>query len=186
MRISLFGRSLTREACMGALEPAHREALSSVGLALFFVIAAAPLHGQNDRKAATDSQSAAFSLATALWSEPYNGPLGFPKGAQRATLSIDSTTGGETYYAHFPAGSRFQLHWHAYPEYVVVLRGTVTHTLGPDRRTLSPGDYVVIPAKVNHGWEVPANGGDAFLLIRRSGPADFNFVGDGERSPAER
>jgi quercetin dioxygenase-like cupin family protein len=168
--------SVIQEACMGALEPAHREALSPVGLALFFVVAATPLHGQNERKTAADSQSDAFSLATARWSEPYNGPLGFPKGAQRATLSIDSSTGGETYYAHFPTGSRFQLHWHAYPEYAVVLRGTVTHTLGQDRRTLSPGDYVVIPAKVNHGWEVPANGSDAFLLIRRSGPADFNFV----------
>jgi quercetin dioxygenase-like cupin family protein len=116
-----------------------------------------------------------FRLESAPWSEPYAGPLGIPKGAQRAVLSTDPKSKGETYYARFPAGTRFELHWHEYAEYAVVLRGKVTHTLGTERSPLQVGDYVVIPPKIAHGWDVDA-GGDAYLLIRRDGPADMNFV----------
>jgi quercetin dioxygenase-like cupin family protein len=130
------------------------------------------------QKLSTDSQapqSTPFRLETVQWSEPYNGPLGYPKGAQRASVSTDPRSGGETYYARFPAGSRFALHWHAYAEYAVVLRGKVTHTLGKNSYALVPGDYVVIPPKVNHAWAADTSG-DVILLIRRDGPSDFNFV----------
>ena len=116
-----------------------------------------------------------FHLETANWSEPYEGPLGYPKGAQRATVSTDAVSGGETYYARFPAGTRFQLHWHAHAEYAAVLRGKVIHTLGTTSQTLEAGDYFIVPAKTNHGYTVDPSG-DAFLLIRRDGPADFNFI----------
>jgi len=53
--------------------------------------------------------------------------------------------------------------------------GKVTHILGKQRYSLQAGDYVVIPPKVEHGWEADASG-EVFLLIRRDGPADFNFV----------
>ena len=124
---------------------------------------------------AQSNPTALFRLETVRWSDPYNGPLGFPKGARRASLGVDPRTGGETYYARFPAGTRFEPHWHAYAEYAVVLRGKVTHTLGQGKAVLLPGDYVVIPPKEKHGWIVDPSG-DAFLLIRRDGPADFNFV----------
>ena len=114
-------------------------------------------------------------LESAPWSEPYAGPLGIPKGARRAVLGTDPKTGGDTYYAHFPAGTRFELHWHAYAEYAVVLRGKVAHTLGKETSSLEVGDYVVIPPKIAHGWDVDP-GADAYLLIRREGPADQNFV----------
>ena len=142
------------------------------GIALFavvFITAIASVH-----QTAT-GDSTLFRLESAQWSEPYNGPLGYPKGARRASLGTDSRTGGETYYAHFPAGSRFALHWHANTEYAVVLRGKVTHIVGKERQSLGVGDYVVIPPKTAHGWEADASG-DVFLLIRRDGPADFNFV----------
>lgn len=116
-----------------------------------------------------------FLLESAQWSEPYAGPSGVPKGAQRAVLGTDPRTGGETYYAHFPAGTRFELHWHAYAEYAVVLRGKVTHILGENRSSLQVGDYVVIPPKIAHEWEVDPSG-DAYLLIRRDGPADQHFL----------
>ena len=85
-----------------------------------------------DRQNATPDRSTLFRLDGAQWSDPYNGPLGYPKGAQRASLGTDSRTGGETYYAHFPAASRFALHWHAHAEYAVVLRGKVTHIAGKE------------------------------------------------------
>lgn len=152
----------------------RRSTLSIALLGLLFATAAWP-QKQSEKNPASGYPSAPFSLETAHWSEPYSGPLGYPKGAQRASLGIDSRTGGETYYARFPAGSRFALHWHSHAEYAVVLRGKVAHLLGKQRYALQTGDYVVIPPKVEHGWEVDASG-DVFLLIRRDGPADFNFV----------
>lgn len=148
-------------------------------LVLFSLALAAACAGQAARGTGADQQSVfpakLFRLDNAKWSEPYNGPLGYPKGAQRASLGIDPRTGGETYYARFPAGTRFELHWHAHAEYAVVLRGRVIHTLGQESSTLMPGDYVVIPPKMNHAWAVDPSA-DAYLLIRRDGPADFNFV----------
>ena len=123
----------------------------------------------------TNSLPQPISLETANWSEPYSGPQGFPKGAQRATVSTDPATGGETYYARFPKGTKFDMHWHAHSEYAVVLGGTVTHLIANEKHVLGVGDYVVVPAKVPHGWEVGPSE-DALLLIRRDGPADFNFV----------
>lgn len=131
---------------------------------------------QNAPDAAAEFPTAPFSLETARWSEPYEGPLGYPKGAQRASLGVDPRSGGETYYARFPAGSRFELHWHSHAEYAVLLPGKVSHILGTTTFPLQPGDYVVIPPRTNHSWEIDPSG-DAFLLIRRDGPGDFNFVG---------
>ena len=144
--------------------------MSKYRIALSIVVSALPF-----AMASSASPAAPFRLESAQWSEPYAGPLGVPKGAQRAVLGTDPRTGGETYYAHFPAGTRFELHWHAYAEYAVVLRGNVTHILGADRSSLQAGDYVVIPPKIAHGWEVDPSG-DAYLLIRRDGPADQHFV----------
>lgn len=142
---------------------------------LGFLFMTAGGSAQQSKQGTTSDSKNLFRLETAQWSEPYNGPLGFPKDAQRVSLSVDSRTGGETYYARFPAGSHFALHWHAYSEYAVVLRGKVTHILGTERQSLQVGDYVVIAPKTNHGWEADP-GGDVYLLIRRDGPADFNFV----------
>jgi mannose-6-phosphate isomerase-like protein (cupin superfamily) len=143
-------------------------------LGLLFATAACPTE-QGERKATSKFESLVFRLETANWSEPYNGPLGYPKGAQKASLGIDPVSGGETYYARFPAGSRFELHWHSHSEYAVVLRGRVTHILGTESQSLAEGDYVIVPAKMNHGWKVDGSS-DVFFLIRRDGPADFNFV----------
>ena len=152
-----------------------RSTVLSIALLGLLLTSAAWSQKQSERNAASQSHPPPFRLETAKWSEPYSGPLGYPKGAQRASLGIDSRSGGETYYARFPANTRFALHWHAHAEYAVVLQGKVTHTLGKERHSLGAGDYVVIPANVPHGWEADASA-DVYLLIRRDGPADFNFV----------
>ena len=56
-----------------------------------------------------------------------------------------------------------------------MLRGKVIHTLGTEKSSLQAGDYVVVPPKIPHGWEVDPSG-DVYLLIRRDGPADQIFV----------
>jgi hypothetical protein len=92
-----------------------RSSLSIAVLALSFSIAGCAA-GQTERKTSSEYPTLPFRLESAQWSEPYAGPLGVPKGARRA-LGTDPKSGGETYYAHFPSGSRFELHWHAYAEY---------------------------------------------------------------------
>ena len=121
-----------------------------------------------------DEQVLIFRMENAKWSLPFEYPR-FPSGAQKALLSIDSRSGGETYYAKFPAGSHFDLHWHSHTEDVVVIRGKVTLLLGAKSHSLEVGSYIVIPAKINHEWVIDASG-DCIVLVRRGGPADFNFV----------
>jgi quercetin dioxygenase-like cupin family protein len=129
---------------------------------------------QSEQKSIPGQQSLVFSLETAKWSQPYDGPLGFPKGVQKASLGTDPVTGGETYYARFPAGSHFDPHWHSYAEYATVLSGKVTLTLGPESQSLSDGDYVVIPAKMNHEWKVDSDG-ELLLFVRRDGTRRLQF-----------
>jgi len=162
------------EVSMSLQQTKTRSLLPIVLLVLSIPIAgcaAAPSTRNEDSKFPV----APFRLESAPWSEPYTGPLWVPKGARRAVLWTDPKTGGDTYYAHFPAGTRFEPHWHAYAEFAVVLRGKVIHTIGTEKSSLDVGDYVVIPPRVAHGWDSDP-GGDAFLLIRRDGPADQNFV----------
>ena len=117
----------------------------------------------------------AIQLGDLPWGEP-GGGNGVPLGTRTAQMGIDPETGGVTYYALFPAGTHFDLHWHTHDEFVVVIQGTVTIELGDDTHTLTPGAYVVIPGKLRHSWDIPETG-DVIILVRRAGPADFHFVG---------
>jgi len=115
-----------------------------------------------------------INFRDAEWGPPGTTPR-FPRGVQTAQLGVDSDNGGPIYLARFPTGSHFDLHWHTNAEYVVVLQGRVTIVLGDETHELSPGSYVVIPEGMHHSWDVPA-GEDGVILVRRRGPADFNFV----------
>ncbi len=126
--------------------------------------------------AAPAAQPSVMSVADIPWGPP-GGGNGYPVGLRTARLGTDPATGGITYYALFPAGSRFDRHWHTHDEFVVVAKGTVTITLGDKVHTLGAGAYVVIPGTLSHIWEVPA-GQDAVIFVRRAGPADFHFVKD--------
>lgn len=109
------------------------------------------------------------------WGPP-GGGNGFPVGVQTAQQGVDPDSGGVTYYALFPAGSHFDLHWHTHDEYVVVVAGELSIRLGEEDHELAVGSYIVIPGSLNHSWTVPAGGEDAVILVRRAGPADFHFV----------
>ena len=118
-------------------------------------------------------------LATDLNDVPWGAPgggNGFPVGVRTARQGVDPDTGGITYYAMFPAGSHFDLHWHSHDEYVVVVAGELFIQLGEQTHSLSVGSYGVIPGELPHSWSVPAGEKDAVILVRRAGPADFHFV----------
>ena len=108
------------------------------------------------------------------WGPP-GGGNGSPLGVRTAQQGVDPVTGGITYYAMFPAGSHFDLHWHSYDEFVVVVSGAVTLELGDSTQLVKTGSYIVIPATMPHSWDVPLEG-DVVILVRRAGPADFNYV----------
>ena len=122
----------------------------------------------------SQEQPLVTNLENVEWG-PAGGGNGFPVGVRTARLGVDAVSGGVSYYARFPTGSHFDLHWHTHDEYVAVLRGEVTLVMGDTSHLLVPGSYIVIPGKMNHSWDVPT-GEDAIILVRRGGPADFNFV----------
>lgn len=107
------------------------------------------------------------------WSEP-GGGNGTPLGLQTKRVDSDEA-GGITYYARFPAGTHFDLHWHTHHEFVVVISGAVTLVMGEDSHELEAGNYVVIPGKMNHSWDIPDDQ-EVVILVRRAGPADFHFL----------
>ena len=142
------------------------------GLLLVFVNAFIP----GVSSMAQDQLSAkAVNLVDISWGAA-GGGNGFPVGVRTAQQGIDADTGGVTYYALFPAGSKFDLHWHTHDEFVVVAQGALTIELGEELYQLKAGAYIVIPGTVKHEWTVPEGGEDAIILVRRAGPADFHFV----------
>ncbi len=74
-----------------------------------------------------------------------------------------------------PAGAGLPAHWHSFAEYTVFLAGKGTLVLDGKQHEVSPGSYVVVPAKMVHQFTCAA-GADCLLLTRRGGPADYNFA----------
>ena len=157
---------------MGVRRTIYKSLLSSLIVVLtpFLVLV-----GSMAQDSSFATEALTVNLADISWGPP-GGGNGVPMGVRTARQGIDPATGGVTYYAMFPAGSHFDLHWHTHDEFVVVVQGTVTIELGEETYSLELGSYVVIPGRMNHSWDVP-EGDDVVILVRRAGPADFNFVG---------
>ncbi len=100
---------------------------------------------------------------------------GMPEGAQGAMIGVDPATKGATSYAKLPPKYHLPMHWHSYAEYSALISGNATLTLDGKKHDLTPGSYVVIPAKAHHELDCGA-GGDCLILTRRAGPTDYNFV----------
>ena len=80
--------------------------LASGFFALFSILT------MNDVSAAErETQSLAMNLDEVEWG-PSGGGNGTPLGLRTSRQGIDPETGGITYYAMFPAGTHFDLHWH--------------------------------------------------------------------------
>lgn len=120
------------------------------------------------------TEALAINLGELEWGPP-GGGNGVPAGTRTARQGIDPDTGGITYFAHFPAGTRFDRHWHTHDEFVSVQQGSVRIILGEQSYELEAGAYVVIPGGMEHVWEIPESS-DVIILVRRAGPADFHFV----------
>jgi quercetin dioxygenase-like cupin family protein len=100
---------------------------------------------------------------------------GAAKGSQNALIGVDPGTKGPTAYAKTPAGTGLPAHWHTHAEYTALISGKGTLTLDGKQYEAAPGSYFVIPPKMVHQF-ICAQGADCLLLVRRGGPADYNFV----------
>lgn len=98
-----------------------------------------------------------------------------PKGMQAAVIGVDPATKGGTAYSKTPAGTGLAAHWHSFAEYTALLQGKGTLMINGKSQEVGPGSYFVIPAKTPHQFTCAA-GADCYMLTRRAGPADYNFV----------
>lgn len=146
-------------------------------LATVFLIAFASERVLKVSAVELETRPLATNLDEVEWGPPAGGN-GSPLGLRTSRQGIDPETGGITYYAMFPAGTHFDLHWHTHDEHVVVVKGQVTIVLGEQVHNLKTGSYIVIPGKLNHSWDVPAGDSEVVILVRRVGPADFHYVKD--------
>lgn len=140
-------------------------------LAPIVVIAISPADGFAQAKL----EPSVINIADVQWSAPGNRPC-YPLGVQTAQLGTDPDNRGPAYFARFPSGSQFELHWHTHNEFVVVVSGNGAIVLGDQRHALSPGSYVVIPGRLSHSWHVPPGGPPMIIQVRRAGPPGFHFV----------
>lgn len=115
-----------------------------------------------------------INLADANWSVPGDGSIS-PVGTRTAPVAAEEVTGGITYYAHLPAAGHFDLYWHTYDEYAVVVSGSLTIRLDGKNHALSLGASVVTPGGAHHCWDIPPTG-DAIIQVKRSGPPGFHFI----------
>ena len=156
--------------------------LGLLSLAVTTAVSAQPASAQLSLAQSSLAQQVTVPASAALivdldavkWGPP-GGGNGSPVGVRTAQQGVDPVTGGITYYAMFPAGSHFDLHWHSHDEFVVVVSGAVTLELGGTTQLVKTGSYIVIPARMQHSWDVP-EGGDVVILVRRAGPADFHYI----------
>ena len=136
---------------------------------------ATAVNTDDGRAQAAEEAPLVINVGDAEWGPPASRPR-FPLGVRTSQLGLDPDNGGPSYFSRFPPGSHFELHWHTHAEYVVVLSGEGTIVLGDESHDLASGSYIVIPERVNHAWDVPAGDTELVILVRRRGPADFNFV----------
>ena len=108
-----------------------------------------------------------LNLEDAQWS-----PIG--ERNRRKQLSIDSETGGQTFYMEIPSNWRGGgvAHYHTCSEEVYVLSGDVTLN---GRDYLEDGAYLYRPAGIVHGHREGSIGG-CRLIIKTNSTLDFNYV----------
>ncbi len=154
--------------------PKRRLTCGGAGVALLLALSAGfATHTQAQAQAAREAP-VVMNWRSAEWGPPTSRPR-YPAGLRNAPISTDPETGGVTYLARFPAGSRFDMHWHTHTETVIMLDGAVDIILDGTRHTATKGSYIIIPGTAHHEWRVHADA-DVVLFARRDGPPDFHFV----------
>jgi quercetin dioxygenase-like cupin family protein len=106
--------------------------------------------------------------------DPHN-----PSGPTLAALWGDPTSGPYGALLRVPAGFESPMHRHTSDERVIVIDGASIHWVeGDDRRTapiMRSGDYLLMPAGVNHVSAATADG-ECLEFITQDGKFDFTLA----------
>jgi mannose-6-phosphate isomerase-like protein (cupin superfamily) len=115
---------------------------------------------RDHRWQAVDPANPGGPAITALWGDPASGPYG-------ALLRV-------------PAGFESPLHRHSSDERVIVISGSSVHWVeGQSRETatiLRAGDFLMMPAGVNHVSAAASNDEDCLEFITMDGKFDFELA----------
>ena len=141
-------------------------------LAVAAVFLATVARSDSPPKLPSTEDSQVVHLRDAPWAPPK--PKEFPAGAMGALVAVDPQTGASVGYGKFPAGAALPSHWHSFTEYTVLLSGKATFTVEGKSTELSPGDYIVIPARSHHKLTC-GPGAECVLITRRAGATDYHF-----------
>lgn len=118
-------------------------------------------------------------LGNVVFGNPKDGdwrpPTNLPTGAEYVLVREDPATHGIHALVRFPSGYAVPSHSHSCSETLVVLKGRLEVSAGGAVRTLSAGDYVVLPAGTAHalktkGW------GRAVFTATTDAPYDLKPV----------
>ena len=71
-----------------------------------------------------------------------------PAGSESIVLRNDEATGATELFARYPAGHIFSPHWHSANERIVLIEGRMSILDGKDTKTLEPGGFAYLPAKI--------------------------------------
>jgi quercetin dioxygenase-like cupin family protein len=114
-------------------------------------------------------------LADAAWMPASKLDAKLPAGAEVALIGADPVSTAPTMYLRTKAGYKMPAHWHEHIEYDTMISGKGTLVVDGKKIPASPGTFVIIPSKAKHEFSCDA-GAACVLIIRRSGPTDFNWV----------
>ena len=145
-------------------------------LALLLALAPALALAQEPPPAGGDTAAHAMVKAADIkWGD---GPAALPKGVQAAVLSGDPGKAGPfVIRLKAPAGFKIPRHWHPSSEQVTVIEGDFTLSMGEaggaHDATFGPGDYVNLPAKMQHAGSTQ---GGMIVQVNSTGPFEVNYV----------
>ncbi|WP_266171858.1 cupin domain-containing protein [Dyella subtropica] len=101
-------------------------------------------------------------------------PMGGSKGSQWTVLLGDPDKPGVVVIrVKNPAGYKLPMHWHSMEEQVTVLEGDLTLRTEKGTRTLGPGGFFSMPAKMPHETSTVHG---VTVQINEVGPTDIHFV----------
>lgn len=114
-------------------------------------------------------------LADARWIPAQKLDAKMPAGAEVALIGADPVSTGPTTYVRMKAGYKLPAHWHMHHEYSTMIAGRGVFVVDGKKISSSPGTFVIVPSKAKHEFSCDA-GADCVLVVRRSGPTDYNWV----------
>ncbi|HXU72529.1 MAG TPA: cupin domain-containing protein [Polyangia bacterium] len=114
-------------------------------------------------------------LADAHWMSAQKLDAKIPAGADVALIGADPMSTGVTMYLRTKPGYKLPLHWHIHHETDTMLSGKGTFVVDGKKIPAMVGTFVVVPSRAKHEFSCDS-GADCVLIVRRSGPTDYNWV----------